>query len=61
MDYVVLICHKDWHSSHYIGSVSCSAQRKQLEDIFKMMEQNKDKFGVDSFQELEDQMKLYSK
>ena len=37
-----------------------STQRKQLEEIFKMMEKNKEQYGMDSFEDLEDQMKLYS-
>ncbi|EDO44897.1 predicted protein [Nematostella vectensis] len=36
------------------------AQRKQLEEIFHLMAAQKDKFGVDSYNDVEDQMKLYS-
>ncbi|KAK3728628.1 hypothetical protein QZH41_011703 [Actinostola sp. cb2023] len=36
------------------------AQRKQLEEIYKLMAREKDKFGVDSMDEIEDQMKLYN-
>ncbi|XP_031555889.1 uncharacterized protein LOC116292674 [Actinia tenebrosa] len=35
------------------------AQRKQLEEIFKLMASEKEKFGVDSMDQVEDQMKLY--
>ena len=35
-------------------------QRKQLEDIFKLMEQNNDKFGIKSFDDIQDQMTLYA-
>jgi len=34
-------------------------QRKQMEDIFKLMEQHSDKFGLASEDEIEQQMKLY--
>ncbi|XP_045213505.1 matrix-remodeling-associated protein 7-like [Mercenaria mercenaria] len=34
-------------------------QRKQLEDIFKLMEQNSDKFGASSEEDIRQQMKLY--
>ena len=35
-------------------------QRKQLEDIFKLMDQNNDKFGINSFDDIQDQMTLYA-
>ncbi|KXJ26654.1 uncharacterized protein LOC110240059 [Exaiptasia diaphana] len=35
------------------------AQRKQLEEIYKLMAQEKEKFGVDSMDQIEDQMRLY--
>ena len=35
-------------------------QRKQLEEIFKLMAQNDDKFGVNSFDEIQEQMTLYA-
>lgn len=34
-------------------------QRKQIEDIFKLMEQHSDKFGVASEDDVRQQMKLY--
>lgn len=34
-------------------------QRKQLEDIFKLMEQNSDKFGDTSEEDFHQQMRLY--
>lgn len=34
-------------------------QRKQIEDIFKLMEQNSEKFGVTSEEEMLQQMRLY--
>lgn len=34
-------------------------QRKQMEDIFKLMEQHTDKFGVSSREDIQQQMKLY--
>ena len=34
-------------------------QRKQLQAIFELMEENKDKFGVDSMEDIDDQMRLY--
>lgn len=34
-------------------------QRKQIEDIFKLMEQNSDKFGTSSEADVQQQMKLY--
>lgn len=36
-------------------------QRKQLEEIFKLLETDKDKFGVSSMDDLQAQMKLYTK
>lgn len=36
-----------------------STQRKQLEEIFRVMRENEDKFGETSLNELVDQMKLY--
>lgn len=35
------------------------AQRRQLEEIFKLMENNKDEFGLSSVDEIQEQMKLY--
>lgn len=34
-------------------------QRKQLEEIFKLMQSQGDKFGVDSMDDVQHQMKLY--
>jgi len=34
-------------------------QRRQLEDIFRLMEENKEKFGVNDVNDVQDQMKLY--
>lgn len=34
-------------------------QRKQMEDIFKLMEQHSDKFGNASQEEIQQQMRLY--
>ena len=34
-------------------------QRRQLEDIFRLMEENKEKFGVNDVDDVRDQMKLY--
>ena len=35
-------------------------QRRQLEEIFKLMQQNNDKFGVSSMEDVKQQMKLYA-
>lgn len=35
-------------------------QRQQLAAIFNLMEKQKDKFGVDSMEDINEQMKLYS-
>ena len=35
-------------------------QRQQLEQIYRLMEQNGDKFGVSSMEEIQQQMKLYA-
>ena len=40
---------------------SLRTQRKQLEEIFKLLETDKDKFGVSSMDDLQAQMKLYTK
>ena len=34
-------------------------QREQLEAIFKLMQKQEDKFGVDSMDDIQSQMKLY--
>ena len=34
-------------------------QRKQLEDIFKLMEEQKEEFGISSVDDVQEQMKLY--
>jgi len=34
-------------------------QRRQLEDIFRLMEDNKETFGVNDVNDVQDQMKLY--
>ena len=35
-------------------------QRQQLQEIFKLMEQNSDKFGASSMEDVQQQMKLYA-
>ena len=35
-------------------------QRQQLQEIYRLMEQNSDKFGVSSMDEVQQQMKLYA-
>jgi len=34
-------------------------QRRQLEEIFRVMEEQKDKFGVNDFADVQEQMKMY--
>ena len=34
-------------------------QRRQLEEIFRVMEEQKDKFGVNDFTDVQEQMKMY--
>jgi len=36
-------------------------QRKQLEEIFKLLETDKDKYGVTTMDDLQAQMKLYTR
>jgi len=36
-----------------------AAQRQQLEDIYQLMETQKEKFGLKSVDDIEEQMKLY--
>ena len=36
-------------------------QRKQLEEIFKLLETDKDKFGVTTMDDLQAQMQLYTR
>ena len=36
-------------------------QRKQLEEIFKLLENDKDKYGVTTMDDLQAQMKLYTR
>ena len=40
--------------------VEREAQRKQLEEIFKLMEQQNDKFGMESMDQVQEQMRLYA-
>ncbi|XP_063444442.1 matrix-remodeling-associated protein 7-like isoform X2 [Mytilus trossulus] len=35
-------------------------QRKQLEEIFRLMQEQNDKFGVNSVEDIQNQMKLYA-
>lgn len=35
------------------------AQRQQIEEIFKLMENHKEEFGLSSVDEIQEQMKLY--
>ena len=35
-------------------------QREQLEAIFKLMAEQEDKFGINSMDDMQDQMKLYT-
>lgn len=45
----------------YSFSFCTRTQKKQLEEIFKLLETDKDKYGVTTMDDLQAQMKLYTR
>ena len=45
----------------YSFSFYTRTQKKQLEEIFKLLETDKDKYGVTTMDDLQAQMKLYTR
>ena len=56
-----MLCLKNMSIFSELSLNSLRTQRKQLEEIFKLLETDKDKFGVSSMDDLQAQMKLYTK
>lgn len=56
-----MLCIKNMSIFSELSLNSLRTQRKQLEEIFKLLETDKDKFGVSSMDDLQAQMKLYTK
>ena len=56
-----MLCIKNMSIFSELSLNSLRTQRKQLEEIFKLLETDKDKFGVSSMDDLQAQMKLYTR